>query len=71
MKKLSIFLLTIIASTILLLNSCNQSQSGHMMNGSSWGWGMGGGIWFSTFAIILILAVIFAIIYFLKNKRQK
>ena len=41
------------------------------MNGNSWGWGMGGGIWFSTFAIILIIAVVIAIIYFLKSKRQK
>jgi len=42
-----------------------------MMNDNSWGWGMGGGIWFSTFAIILILAAVIAIIYFFKSKRQK
>jgi len=71
MKKFKIYLLTTIASIMLLLSSCNQSQSGHMMNGNSWGWGMGGGIWFSTFAIILILAVVIAIIYFLKSKRQR
>jgi hypothetical protein len=56
---------------MLLLSSCNQSQSGHMMNGSAWGWDMGGGIWFSTFTIMLVLAIVIAIIYFLKNKRQR
>jgi hypothetical protein len=71
MKNFKILLLPAIAGIFLLLSSCNQNQSGHMMNGNSWGWGMGGGIWFSTFAIILVLAVVIAIIYFSKSKRQK
>ena len=71
MKKIKIYLVSVIACTVLLLSSCTQSQSGHMMNGNSWGWGMGGGIWFSTFAIILILAAVIVIIYFLKMNRQQ
>lgn len=71
MIKIKTDLVSFIACTMILLSSCNQSQSGHMMNDNSWGWGMGGGIWFSTFAIILILAAVIAIIYFFKSKRQK
>jgi hypothetical protein len=71
MKRFKIDMLTIVAGIMLVLSSCNQGQNGHMMNGNSWGWDMGGGIWFSTFAIMLILAVVIAIFYFLRRKRQK
>lgn len=72
MKKIKTYLLTIIASFMLVMSSCTQGQGdGHMMNGHSLGWGMGGGYWVSLFVIVVIVVVVIVVLNFFKGKRQR
>lgn len=62
-------LATAVGMVLLFANSVSIAQSGHMMNGNSWGGGMGGygGAWLP----ILLIAVLVALVVWVVTKNKK